>query len=131
MELQPQRPPGRADRKAARYAAEITRLRNAGYTFAAIQEALADVGIALSTSALRREVRRQQQAPRASLIPPKMPRTSPRTSPQSQPLKSSPPVTARDAAPGVTPVSVHSREFAEAFFDAHPSTLLHPPKERP
>jgi len=39
VELQPKRPPGRADRKAARFAAEIAQLRNAGYTYASIQEA--------------------------------------------------------------------------------------------
>ncbi|RYG36833.1 MAG: hypothetical protein EON93_04530, partial [Burkholderiales bacterium] len=58
MHLQPRRPPGRVDRKAAAYADEIVRLRGDGYTYEAIREALADVGVYLSTSALRREVRR-------------------------------------------------------------------------
>ena len=58
MDLKPKRQPGRADRKAAAYAEEIVRLRGADYTYEAIREALAEVGIALSTSALRREVRR-------------------------------------------------------------------------
>jgi transposase len=55
VELQPRRQPGRVDRKAAAYALEIARLRTAGYSRAAIREALANVGINLSTSALRRE----------------------------------------------------------------------------
>ena len=61
MQLQPKRPPGRADRKAAAYATEILRLRAEGYTYEAIREALVDVGIELSESALRREVRRRHQ----------------------------------------------------------------------
>ena len=55
MELKPKREPGRADRKAAGYALEIARLRTAGYSRTAVREALANVGIHLSTSALRRE----------------------------------------------------------------------------
>lgn len=64
MELHPKRQPGRTDRKAAVYASEIAQLRSAGYTYEAIREALADVGIELSTSALRREMRRLQADPR-------------------------------------------------------------------
>ena len=59
MQLQPKRQPGRTDRKAAAYVAEVLRLRAEGYSYEAIREALADVGIAVSTSALRREVRRR------------------------------------------------------------------------
>ena len=63
MQLQPRRQPGRTDRKAAAYVSEILRLRAEGYTYEAIREALADVGIELSTSALRREVRRRRHQP--------------------------------------------------------------------
>ncbi len=66
MELLPRRPPGRIDRKAAAYAAEIKRLRAAGYTHEAIREALADLGIAVSECAVRREAQRrtpEQPAP--------------------------------------------------------------------
>ena len=48
MQLQPKRPPGRADRKAGAYASEIVRLRAEGYTYEAIREALVEVGIELS-----------------------------------------------------------------------------------
>jgi hypothetical protein len=60
MQLQPRRQPERIDRKASAYVSEILRLRAEGYTFEAIREALADVGIELSTSALCRETRRRQ-----------------------------------------------------------------------
>lgn len=58
MKLHPKRPPGRVDRKAAAYATDIAELRGAGYTYEAIREALLDVGVVASTSALRREVQR-------------------------------------------------------------------------
>ena len=57
MQLQPKRPPGRADRKAAAYASEIVRLRGEGYTYEAIREALAEVGIELSECALAGRLR--------------------------------------------------------------------------
>ena len=63
MELQPSRQPGRSDRKAGRYASEIARLRSAGYSRRAIREALADIGVHLSTSALRREECRLRKHP--------------------------------------------------------------------
>jgi hypothetical protein len=111
--LQPQRPPGRADRKAAVYAGEIVRLRAEGYTFAVIREALAVVGIQVSDSALRREVRRHQKH---SL--PMRPETP---APQTPP-----PVTA--APPSKTATG---REIAEAFFNAHPGNPLFPNQETP
>ena len=120
MQLQPKRPPGRADRKAAAYTSEIVRLRTEGYTFEAIREALADVGIELSESALRREVRMQQKrvvrgmpgvrAPSQGADGPALP------VPQS--LASVPP-----------PIAVTGREVAEAFFNSHPSNPLFPAKE--
>lgn len=41
MKLTPKRPPGRVDRKAAAYAADIAELRNAGYTYEAIRDGVA------------------------------------------------------------------------------------------
>lgn len=98
MRLQPIRPPGRSDRKAAAYAAEIARLRLEGYTYEAIREALADVGITLSTSALRREVRRSRH--RTGKTPPQPPARLPSLAHTS------------------------GREIAQAFFNAHPSNPL-------
>jgi len=115
VQLQPKRPPGRADRKAAAYASEIVRLRAEGYTYEAIREALAGVGIELSESALRREVRRQQKRV-VRTVPDVRP---PSALPAPQTLAAGPP-----PSTGAT-----GREIAEAFFTAHPSNPLFPAKE--
>ena len=127
MELQPKRPPGRTDRKAAAYASEIARLRSAGYTYEAIREALAEVGIELSTSALRREVRRLRVRSNRDLSesksgPPPASRTSANTAPS--PSSAPPPHP-------TAPVGSNSRKIAEAFFNAHPSNPLLRTKESP
>ena len=58
MKLEPKRPPGRPNRKALAFEAEIARLRLEGYSCKAIWEALLDEGLALSLSAVKREVAR-------------------------------------------------------------------------
>lgn len=123
MQLQPRREPGRRDRKAAAYAAEIVRLRAEGYTFEAIREALADVGIQLSESALRREVRRQRQP--ADRTPSSV-RPASRT-PAIAPA-SSPPASVPAAS---VPTGSSGRDIAEAFFNANPSNPLLRAKESP
>jgi hypothetical protein len=123
MQLQPRREPGRSDRKAAAYGAEIVRLRAEGYTFEAIREALADVGIQLSESALRREVRRHQRPPdRASSS------VRPASCTPVAPAAPSPPASV--ATSSVTTGS-SGREIAEAFFNANPSNPLLRAKESP
>ncbi len=121
VQLQPKRPPGRADRKAAAYASEIVRLRAEGYTYEAIREALTGVGIELSESALRREVRRQQQ---------RVMRAAPCSRPPS-PVPDAPSLPVTQALATGPPPSTGSsgREIAEAFFKAHPSNPLFPTKE--
>ena len=132
MELHPKRQPGRTDRKAAAYALEIVRLRSAGYTYEAIREALAEVGIELSTSALRREVRRLRGMSNGGMsnggLPtsPSVPRP-PAANTVSTPLPRSSPAAPSPAAP---PGS-RGHEVAEAFFSAHPSNPLVRPKEIP
>ena len=123
MQLQPRREPGRRDRKAAAYVAEIVRLRAEGYTFEAIREALADVGIQLSESALRREVRRQRQP--ADRTPSSV-RPASRT-PAIAPA-SSPPASVPAAS---VPTGSSGRDIAEAFFNANPSNPLLRAKESP
>lgn len=113
MQLSPKRPPGRADRKAAAFASEIARLRDAGYTYEAIREALAEVGIELSTSALRREVHRLCLQT-ARIAPPPQPDPS---------LTNAMPPPALPLSPGAPP-DASSRELAEAFFNAHPANPL-------
>ena len=58
MRLNPKHPPGRANRKARAFEAEIVRLRAEGYSCEAIRDALADAGVSVSTSTVRREVAR-------------------------------------------------------------------------
>jgi hypothetical protein len=53
--LTPRQAPGRETRKARAYTSEILRLRELGYTFEAIRGALADVGVKVSISTVRRE----------------------------------------------------------------------------
>lgn len=55
LRLTPRHPPGRSSRKARAYAAEIGRLHALGYTLDAIRTALADVGVIVSLSTVRRE----------------------------------------------------------------------------
>ena len=121
VQLQPKRPPGRADRKAAAYASEILRLRAEGYTYEAIREALVEVGIELSESALRREVRRQQK--RGVRVVPGVRPPSPVTEAPSLPV----PQTLATGPPPSTGAT--GREIAEAFFNAHPSNPQFPTKE--
>jgi hypothetical protein len=123
MQLQPKRPPGRVDRKAAAYAAEIVRLRAEGYTYEAIREALAEVGIELSECALRREVRRHERrtvgAPPDAQPPSRGPATPSLSA--TRPLATGPPPSTKATG----------REIAEAFFNANPSNPLFPAKESP
>ena len=122
MQLQPKRPPGRVDRKAAAYAAEIVRLRAEGYTYEAIREALAEVGIALSECALRREVRRYERRTVGVSL---------EVQPQSRaPAGPSLSVTRPLATGPPSSTNATGREIAEAFFNTNPSNPLLPTKER-
>ena len=58
MKLNPRTPPGRSNRKARAFSEEIARLHFDGYGLVAIREALADVGVSVSTSTVQREVAR-------------------------------------------------------------------------
>jgi hypothetical protein len=114
------------------YASEIVRLRSAGYTYEAIREALADVGVGLSTSALRREVRRLRKDPVAA---PLMPHSEPQ---RGQEAASRTAVNAAPASrlpwpprPAAPPVDSSGHDIAEAFFNAHPSNPLLRNKEIP
>ena len=61
MHLIPKHPPGRSNRKARAYAAEIARLRTEGYTFEAIRSTLADTGVQVSLSTVQREAARSMR----------------------------------------------------------------------
>jgi hypothetical protein len=122
VQLQPKRPPGRVDRKAGAYATEILRMRAEGYTYAAILEALEDVGITTTETSLRREVRRPQKHSRVKdVFHPRAPDPLPR-----------PTVTSDAGACGPQPATAagpRGRRVAEAFFEAHPSNPLFRPEE--
>ena len=59
MTLTPKRPPGRLNRKALAFAADIQRLHWQGHSCEAIRQALAEAGLAVSRSTVTREVARQ------------------------------------------------------------------------
>jgi hypothetical protein len=128
MKLHPKRPPGRVDRKAAAYAADIAELRGAGYTYEAIREALLDVGVVVSTSALRREVQRLRTHEVGSALhpapgPPPAP-LAPAASRHSHAPAQRPP-------PHDLPGGMRGREVAEAFFSSHISNPLLKSQEVP
>jgi hypothetical protein len=113
MKLVPIHPPGRGRRKAWEYESEIVQLRAEGHTFGAIRAALADVGVHVTISTVRREVNR------AALPHPIKPVTNatvtsaPTSSTTSAPTTGNPP-----AAPLSTPILQERRsgkEVAEAF----------------
>lgn len=114
MTLAPKLPPGRANRKALRYAADIQGLRRAGYTFSAIRLALLESGISVSLSTVKREAAQRAGAPH----PAPQAVAALRPIPQAGAAKP-------DAAPAAgTGDSRSGRESADAFFKAHPSNPL-------
>lgn len=58
MKLTPKDPPGRSTRRARGFATDIGQLRAQGYTFEAIRQALAEVGVKVSKSTVQREMAR-------------------------------------------------------------------------
>ena len=123
MPLTPNRPPGRANRKALQFSADIVRLRQAGYTFSAIALALRDAGLTVSLTTIKREAARSPSPHRAGL---EVSTASHRT------LSTLPDVIrAEPAPPPPTSEARSGREIAEAFFAANPSNPLLSPKDKP
>ena len=60
VRLQPRSLPGRSNRKALVFQPEIHRLREEGYSLDAIRAALADAGVCVSKSTVRREAGRSR-----------------------------------------------------------------------
>ena len=60
MRLAPSRPPGRLNRKALAFVAEIRRLHVEGHTCEAIRLALVDAGLSLSRATVHREIVRAE-----------------------------------------------------------------------
>lgn len=81
MTLQPRQPPGRASRRARAYTNDIARLHAQGYSLEAIRQALAEAGVAVSCSTVRRELLRGPLPAPLSAAPPAAPSTSTPTPP--------------------------------------------------
>lgn len=92
MDLVPDRPPGRASRRALAHGDEIRRLRRAGYTFDSIRETLLNAGVSVSLSTVQREARRAS--------PPALP--SPASNPEVPPTCETAPID-RKVAPAPLP----------------------------
>ena len=119
MTLEPKLPPGRANRKALRFSVDIRRLRNAGYSFSAIQMALLDAGVEVSLTTIKREAARQGSDPMVAR------RIGTEQHVPSAPLAiAGVPATSSSSSRGAS-----GREIAEAFFNAHPSNPLFPTQE--
>ena len=122
MTLAPKLPPGRANRKALQFVVDIHRLRDAGYTFSAIQVALLDAGINVSLTTIKREASQSETShmPSQPLGVAQRPLTPPVV------MAACPDATKPrpSALPGAS-----GREVAEAFFATHPSNPLFPIKE--
>jgi IS30 family transposase len=70
VKLIPQNPAGRTNRRARAFSDEIARLHREGYSHAAIQRALADAGVNVSTSTVQRELARTPRPQPRNLRPP-------------------------------------------------------------
>lgn len=109
MHLTPKLPPGRANRKALAFAAEINRLRTAGYSFEAIRVALLESGVTVSRTTVKREAARRS----AVAWPPHE-----HAVPTSEPVATA--GVAGVSVEGITPASFvgdarSGKEIAEAF----------------
>ena len=103
--------PGRSTRKARDFESEIVQLRAQGYTLEAIRRALANAGVHVSISTVRREatrpavrhpVRAMREAATTSVPAPSRPSTATLASAET----ATPPVVAEVLSP---------KEYAEAF----------------
>lgn len=125
MTLEPKLPPGRANRKALRFAIDIRRLRQAGYTFSAIQRALLDAGVDVSLTTIKREAARK-------VDPTAPPNAAPKWPHPHAPEGPGTPQSPKPLAPLPTlPRGATGRELAEAFFNAHPCNPLLRTKDSP
>ena len=113
MSLIPMRPPGRITRKARSFAAEIWQLREQGYTFEAIREALAGAGIQVSNTTVQREVARYaKRKTSAAPAPTEATNVTPQSLPRA-PIQAGPSIEV--PGPSVCPEPVNGKDIAEAF----------------
>ena len=116
MDLTPKLPPGRANRKALAFVADIHRLRAAGYSFEAIRVALLEAGVKVSRTTVKREAARRRAAAQSA--------------PQRLAALPSVPLAPSGADDAVTPPasfigdSRSGKEIAEAFMKGRSSNPL-------
>ena len=112
MKLIPIRPPGPNARKARAFAAEIWQLRARGYTFEAIREALAAVGVNVSNSTVQREANRHAAPNPVAAAVADAPGVLPPSPPQASATSVAPAGLVNTAA---LPERRSGKEIAEAF----------------
>jgi hypothetical protein len=111
MRLIPTHPPGRSTRKARDFETEIVQLRAQGYTLEAIRNALANAGVHVTISTVRREATRADASHRETPLfgPPAT---------KARAAAPSPAATTREALPvasQVLPERRSGRDVAEDF----------------
>lgn len=114
MPLTPSLPPGRANRKALRFGADIIRLRRAGYTFSAIRRALLEAGLDVGLTTIKREAARSLPVVASQFT----------TATHPEPISAARVVNLQTAGGLRNSDARTGRDIAEAFFDAHPSNPL-------
>lgn len=124
MNLTPRLPPGRANRKALAFAAEIRRLRETGYSFEAIRIALLEAGVKVSRTTVKREAAKWPAAAAAAAAATAT--TAPQR-PAAQPSVPATPAVAREVV--VAPRSFvgdarSGKEIADAFMKGRISNPL-------
>lgn len=127
MKLAPQQPPGRITRKARSFEAEIVQLRAQGYTLEAIRQALADAGVRVSISTVRREANRAAAPNPITATGASAPGAFP-SSPRGSTTDEAPAAVASHAAPPERP---SGKEIAEAFVRTKSANPLIRAKEHP
>lgn len=116
MPLTPPVPPGRTNRKARAFTAEIQRLRSAGYSVEAVRLALLEAGLAVSPSTIKRETARSVALAPAAPHRPAPPPLSAGPSAARQGVSSHLPRCQAAAAPASFLGDTRSgREIADAF----------------
>lgn len=117
MKLSPQLPPGRSSRKALAFVDEITRLVAEGYSGEAIRQALADAGVIVSKSTMRREVARARSRARSRADHAKSKSSpAPAALPARSPAPRSPPTSAPPVSTSADSTTRTGKEIAEDFF---------------
>jgi len=119
--LTPSLPPGRANRKALRFGADIIRLRQAGYTFSAIRLVLREAGLDVGLTTIKREAARG-----LPVVTPQLPAAT-----HPEPISAARVINPQTAVGLRGSDAPTGRDIAEAFFDAHPSNPLFPTQESP